>query len=185
MKATLLPLATLALAITLATTHSPAATSPTATTAATPTATAFHCQVPCGIFADKMRIDMLMEDCATIEKAMTMIETIEGAEGLNRNQMVRWIMTKEEHAAGIQETVASYWLAQRINAPADRTDAAAMTKYYTQLELMHGITVSAMKSKQTIDSSHLARIRDLAKQFSATYFSEEDQKHLAEHTFGE
>ncbi|MDG1500692.1 MAG: superoxide dismutase [Ni] [Planctomycetota bacterium] len=185
MKAPLLTLSTLALALFLATTHSPAATPSAATATATPIPTAFHCQVPCGIYGDKMRIDMLMEESATIAKSMKLIETIEGEEAFNRNQMVRWIMTKEEHAASIQETVASYWLAQRVKAPTDRTDADAMTNYYRQLELMHGITVSAMKCKQTIEPTHVDRIRDLAKLFSATYFSEEDQKHLSEHTFGE
>ncbi len=34
------------------------------------TASPFHCQVPCGIYGDKMRVDMMMEDLATIEKAM-------------------------------------------------------------------------------------------------------------------
>mgnify|MGYP001052891421 CR=1 FL=1 len=185
MKAPLLTLSTLALALFLATTHSPAATPSAATATATPIPTAFHCQVPCGIYGDKMRIDMLMEESATIAKSMKLIETIEGEEAFNRNQMVRWIMTKEEHAASIQETVASYWLAQRVKAPTARTDADAMTNYYRQLELMHGITVSAMKCKQTIEPTHVDRIRDLAKLFSATYFSEEDQKHLSEHTFGE
>jgi nickel superoxide dismutase len=185
MKATLLPLATLALAITLATTHSPAATPAATATLATTAPIAYHCQVPCGIYGDKMRIDMLMEEAATITKSMQLIEAIEGAEGFNRNQMVRWIMTKEEHAASIQETVASYWLAQRVKAPKDRADTDGMAKYHNQLELMHGITVSAMKCKQTVEPSHVDHIRDLAKQFSATYFSEEDQKHLAEHTFGE
>ena len=184
MKPTLLTLGTLSLALVLATTHSPAAPS-TSTEPATATPVPYHCQVPCGIYGDKMRIDMLMEESATIAKAMKLIETIEGKEGFNRNQMVRWIMTKEEHASMIQETVSSYWLAQRVKAPADRNDTAAMAEYHLQLELMHGITVSAMKCKQTIESSHVDRIRDLAKQFSATYFSAEDQKHLNEHTFGE
>ena len=27
-----------------------------------------HCQIPCGIYGDKLRIDLMMEDAATIEK---------------------------------------------------------------------------------------------------------------------
>lgn len=143
-------------------------------------APAFHCQVPCGIYGDKMRIDMLMEDAATVEKAMGQIAALETSAGLDKNQLVRWIMTKEDHAQMIQDQVASYWLAQRIKAP--EIDAAK-TKYHGQLELLHGITVKAMKCKQTIDTVNVADLRQLVESFSATYFSKEDMAHLREHTF--
>ena len=140
----------------------------------------FHCQVPCGIYGDSMRIDMLMEDSATIEKGMKQIAELEASGGA-ANQLVRWIMTKDEHASKIQETVASYWLAQRIKAPADGADAAATEKYHTQLTLLHGITVAAMKCKQTTDVAHVEKLRSLAREFSGTYFSKEDLKHVLEH----
>ena len=135
----------------------------------------FHCQVPCGIYGDRMRIDMLMEDCATIEKGMAQIREMESSSTMNSNQMVRWVVTKDEHAAKIQEQVASYWLAQRIKAP---TDEAGREKYVKQLELMHGITVAAMKCKQTIDPANVEAIRKHAMAFSETYFSAEDLEHL-------
>jgi len=141
-----------------------------------------HCQVPCGIYGDSMRIDMLMEDCATIEKGMTQIREMEASATMNSNQMVRWILTKDEHAAKIQEQVTSYWLAQRIKAP---TDAAGREKYLKQLELMHGITVAAMKCKQTTDSANVEAIRKLALEFSGTYFSGEDLEHIRQHHEGE
>lgn len=140
----------------------------------------FHCQVPCGIYGDRMRIDMLMEDAATIEKAMTNIETLGESAGSNANQLVRWVVTKDQHAQAIQETVASYWLAQRIKAPKDGDDAAK-AKYHAQLSLLHGITVAAMKCKQTTDAGNVAQLRKLALDFSATYFSEGDLKHIHEH----
>jgi|FLOH01.1.fsa_nt_gi nickel superoxide dismutase len=177
MKTSLFSLVAIALVGTLATTYSPAA--PLTNAPFAPSLAPFHCQVPCGIYGDKMRMDMLMEDSATIEKAMTTLET----EGVSQNQMVRWIMNKEEHAAKIQETVASYWLAQRIKTPADATNEAAMAKYHRQLELLHGITVAAMKCKQTTDVANVEGLRNKAMEFSGTYFSEEDQKHLRDHTF--
>jgi nickel superoxide dismutase len=140
-----------------------------------------HCQVPCGIYADKMRIDMWMEDVATIKKAMTQIQSLEGSEAQDRNQMVRWIMTKEQHASQIQENVASYWMAQRIKAPKVTADADAMAKYHKQLATLHAITVSAMKCKQTVEGDHAASIRTLAQEFSKTYFDGEDLEHLSGH----
>ena len=141
----------------------------------------FHCQVPCGIYGDSMRIDMLIEDAATIEKGMKSILELERAGAGNSNQLVRWIMNKDEHASAIQETIASYWLAQRIKAPAAGADEAATSKYHQQLSLLHGITVRAMKCKQTTDVAHVEAMRTLAREFSATYFSKEDLEHMKEH----
>ena len=67
-----------------------------------------HCQVPCGIFGDKLRIDLMLEDVATIEKAMRLIDEISKEDSPNYNQLVRWITTKEEHAQKIQDQVATY-----------------------------------------------------------------------------
>ena len=153
-------------------------------TAATPPAPV-HCQVPCGIYGDRLRIELLMEDCATIEKGMAQIREMESSSTMNSNQMVRWVLTKDEHAAKIQEQVASYWLAQRIKAPQAGGDASAQQKYVTQLQLMHGITVAAMKCKQTTDAAHPNQIRELALAFSKTYFSEQDLEHLHEEHGGE
>jgi len=150
-----------------------------------PSGPAPHCQVPCGIYGDRMRIDMLMEDAATIEKGMQSIAELEGSADHSPNQLVRWIMNKDEHAQAIQERTASYWLAQRIKAPKQSDDGKARAKYLRQLELMHGITVAAMKCKQTTDTAHVETLRKLALDFSATYFSSEDLGHIREHHGGE
>jgi nickel superoxide dismutase len=139
-----------------------------------------HCQVPCGIYGDRMRIDMHLEDVATIEKGMKMIQELEASPDHNANQLVRWVVNKDEHAQAIQERTASYWLAQRIKAPKEG-DAAGREKYVKQLELLHGITVAAMKCKQTTELEHVEALRTLALSFSETYFTEEDLKHIKEH----
>lgn len=142
---------------------------------------AVHCQIPCGIYGDSMRIDMLTEDAATIEKSMKSILELEKGEVHSANQMVRWVLNKDEHAAKIQEQVASYWLAQRIKAPKSDADEAARAKYHRQLALLHGITVAAMKCKQTTDVAHVEKLRELAHEFAGTYFSPEDLEHIHGH----
>jgi nickel superoxide dismutase len=138
----------------------------------------FHCQVPCGIYGDKLRIDLMMEDAATIEKGMAQLREMDGQESPSKNQMVRWVMNKDDHAQAIQDQVAAYWLAQRIKAP---KDDSGREHYHGQLELMHGITVAAMKCKQTTDAAHVARLREHALAFSATYFKAEDLEHIRAH----
>ena len=140
-----------------------------------------HCQIPCGIYGDKMRIEMMLEDLATIRKGMAKIQEIESlGEAGNRNQIVRWVMNKDQHAQAIQDQVASYWLAQRIKAPKEDS-VEAQQRYHRQLAALHRITVSAMKCKQTVDVAHAKDLREAAGHFSKMYFSEEDLKHLEEH----
>ena len=143
-------------------------------------ASPLHCQVPCGIYGDSTRITMMLEDITTIEKGMKSIVELEGAETKNYNQIVRWVSNKDEHAQNIQDTVAAYWLAQRIKAPKGGEEGAR-AKYLKQLELMHGLTVSAMKCKQTTDLSHVESLRHLTQAFAETYFSKEDLDHMKGH----
>lgn len=142
-----------------------------------------HCQVPCGIYGDFMRIEAMREDAATIEKGMTRIAAApKDAQGMN--QVVRWIMTKEEHAARIQETVATYWLTQRIKVPATDADAEARALYARRLELLHGTLVSAMKCRQSTDARNVEVLRKNIDAFAAIYFSKDDLEHLKEHRHG-
>lgn len=153
---------------------------------AAPPAPPVHCQVPCGIYGDKMRIDMLMEDAATVEKAMTSLVAMDAEENPSKNQMVRWVVEKESHAQKIQDQVATYWLAQRIKVPGADAGPDAVAKYHGQLGLLHRITVAAMKCKQTTDTAHVASLRALAVEFSGTYFTGADLEHIrGEHGGGE
>lgn len=128
-----------------------------------------HCQMPCGIYDDDMRIHMIEESCATIEKAMDEIKkNIEAAKSevevsQSVMQSMRWTSTKEEHAGNIQEIVADYFLTQRIKSDTPNYDK--------KLELLHGILVSAMKCRQTLDSANVADIRAKLKEFSDLYFT--------------
>ena len=78
-----------------------------------------HCQVPCGIYGDAVRIVQIEEDITTVRKAMNMINDLAGkSDAQSLNQISRWITTKEDHAQKVQETVLNYFLAQRVKASA-------------------------------------------------------------------
>jgi nickel superoxide dismutase len=139
-----------------------------------------HCEIPCGIYNDKMRIVMLLEDITTVEKSMNQITTLSASVPANVNQVVRWVVNKEEHCNKIQEVVTQYFMTQRVK-PAAAGDAAAYKKYVTQLTTLHGILVHAMKAKQTTELAHIKTLRELVDQFAAAYFSAEDYEHLQEH----
>lgn len=120
-----------------------------------------HCEIPCGIYDDKMRITMLLEHISTIEKSMGKILDLES--GKNMNQSVRWIMNKEEHANQFQEIVSQYFLTQRIKADAK--------EYGKKLELLHQMLVYAMKCKQTTDLQNTAKLKELVGEFDKLYFA--------------
>jgi hypothetical protein len=69
-------------------------------------ATRFHCQVPCGIFDDPVRVELMKEDAATVRKAMVQINELSGeGTALALNQATRWIIVKEDSAKNIITTV--------------------------------------------------------------------------------
>ena len=132
-----------------------------------------HCEVPCGVYGDLMRIQMLREDLATIEKAMAQLGELGNAEKPNYNQIVRWTTTKDDHANKIQHIVTQYFMTQRIKPNQE--------KYVEKLTKLHAMLLSAMKSKQTIDPKHVADLRTQIEDFSKLYFSKEDLEHLKHH----
>ena len=106
-----------------------------------------HCQVPCGIYNDALRIVQIREDFKTIRIAMDKITQLtEKSDPLSINQLNRWVMTKEQHAGNIQIIVSEYFLTQRV-----KTDKSQ--KYIDQTTTLHQVLVATMKCKQTVDES--------------------------------
>jgi nickel superoxide dismutase len=126
-----------------------------------------HCEVPCGIYDDRLRTALIAEHAGTIEKAMGQIKALSGDPAGNANQLVRWVTTKEEHATKIQHIVSQYFLTQRI-----KPDQA---QYERKLAVLHQILIAAMKCKQTTDPSHVTRVREQLAAFEALYFGKGHQ----------
>jgi len=119
-----------------------------------------HCQVPCGIYNDPMRIHMMEEHVTTIEKAMKQIAANE-----NQNQTVRWTMNKEKHADELTDIVTYYFMAQRIKPDMD--------DYDDHLKTLHQIMIYSMKSKQTADLANVEKLKELIHSFEHTYLGED------------
>lgn len=139
-----------------------------------------HCEIPCGIYGDKMRIDMLKEHITTIEKSMNQIMELQEADDINYNQLVRWITNKEDHANQFQHIVTQYFMTQRIKL-VDGNDEAAMKKYQKEIALLHEMLVYAMKTKQTTDLNHVEKLKELVDTFYDSYFTEEEKAHNHDH----
>ncbi len=136
-----------------------------------------HCQIPCGIYDDKMRIQMIDEHIDTIEKSMRVIVELSKESPPNYNQIVRWVQNKEDHADELSHIISFYFMAQRVK-PVDDTDSKEYSEYIKKLAILHGMIVSSMKAKQTIDLDHIGKLRKLLADFKGIYFkpAEEEKK---------
>ena len=139
-----------------------------------------HCEIPCGIYHDNLRIELIREHIQTIEKSMAQISELSKTDAINYNQLVRWVNNKDDHANKIQEIVTQYFLTQRIKAGPSTDDAANM-EYLNKLSLLHQMLVYAMKCKQTTDPANTKQLSQLVDSFVNVYFSPEDKQHLLEH----
>ena len=127
------------------------------------TITAFaHCEIPCGIYDDEMRINMIGEHITTIEKSMNEIVKLEKGKDHHSNQLVRWIMNKEHHADEIQEIVTQYFMTQRIKLDTNN--------YEKKLGLLHQMLLYSMKCKQTTNLDDPEKLKLLLKEFHDLYF---------------
>lgn len=128
-----------------------------------------HCEIPCGIYGDPMRIDMMKEDIATIEKSMKEITELSKEAKPNYNQIVRWVENKEHHADKLQDVVTQYFMTQRVQPVLSKT-SEGYEAYINQLTTLHQILVYAMKCKQTTDLAHVEQLKKLVEAFSKAYF---------------
>ena len=131
-----------------------------------------HCQVPCGIYDDALRIVQIKEDFKTISKAMDQITQLyEKSDPLSHNQLNRWVMTKEQHARNIQIIVSEYFLTQRV-----KTDKSQ--KYIDQTTTLQQMLVATMKCKQTVNYSNVNHGVELVDKFVGYYFDNHGLDHL-------
>ena len=124
-----------------------------------------HCEIPCGIYDDTLRIKMIYEHTLTIEKAMNEIIRLGQENPVDYNQLIRWVSNKEAHASEIQHIVSQYFMTQRIKL--DSKD------YSKKLTLLHQLLVYSMKAKQTTDLENVNKIQLILlmkkKSLSITY----------------
>jgi len=107
-----------------------------------------HCQVPCGIYDDNARVKTMLEDAETTRKAVKLIAELSGKTDVqSNNQIVRWVMNKENHAQNIISTIADYFLTQRVNSK--------QKDYVERLKKHHAVIVNAMKVKQNADVKYV------------------------------
>lgn len=123
---------------------------------------AAHCEVPCGIYGDQARLTAMLEDATTIHKAMNSLnDLVAKTDNRSRNQFTRWVVTKESHATRIQQTIAQYFMTQRIKPGGQ--------KYVEKLTTAHAVMIAAMKCKQDVDLKKAAALKQAIIDFYEAY----------------
>jgi nickel superoxide dismutase len=132
---------------------------------------AAHCQVPCGIYGDQRRFEEMLEDEHTISKSQIEINALAGkTDAQDLNQATRWVTTKEDHATNIQNTIAAYFMAQRIKMDDPN--------YGKKLMAAHKVIVMAMKAKQSADPATAKALEQSIFDFYEAY---EGKKPMFDH----
>ena len=121
-----------------------------------------HCQVPCGIYDDHARVASMLEDVATIRKAVSQIAELAGkTDPQSQNQLVRWVVNKESHAQNIIDSISDYFLTQRVKAKQD--------DYAERLAKHHAVIVAAMKAKQKADADTVDALQSAVEAVAPYY----------------
>ncbi|HEY5672889.1 MAG TPA: superoxide dismutase, Ni [Malonomonas sp.] len=121
-----------------------------------------HCQIPCGIYDDAARVQLMLEDAATIEKSAKLIAELSGkSDAQSQNQLIRWVMNKEKHAQNIILTISDYFLTQRVKP--EQKD------YLERLKNHHSVIVAAMKAKQNAAVDQASSLRESIEALSVYY----------------
>lgn len=124
-----------------------------ATLAFLPATVNAHCQIPCGIYDDGARVVEMLEDASTVEKAVALIAELSGkTDAQSQNQLVRWVMNKEQHAENIISIISDYFLTQRVKPSQD--------DYVERLTKHHAVMIAAMKAKQNASMETVEALYD-------------------------
>jgi nickel superoxide dismutase len=95
----------------------------------------------------------MLEDVKTIDKSIKMIEELAGkVDAQSQNQLVRWVINKENHAQDIITTISDYFLTQRVKP--------SQEDYLLRLENHHKVIIGAMEVKQKVDVDLANNLRE-------------------------
>ena len=121
-----------------------------------------HCQIPCGIYDDNARVVSMLEDVATIRKAVAQIAELAGkTDPQSQNQLVRWVVNKEQHAQRIIATIGDYFLTQRVKSKQE--------DYTERLRKHHAVIVAAMRAKQNANAEVVAELESAVEALAPYY----------------
>jgi len=101
-----------------------------------------HCQMPCGIYNDQMMYDQVNQFYLTAFKAVKALEHNEFTTDEDKNQFVRWVMTKERLCNETAMLLTTYFFQQKIMPIDDNIDL---------VKSLHKLLFQLVAIKQNVD----------------------------------
>lgn len=123
-----------------------------------------HCQMPCGIYNDSMIYDKIDQYVETMYKGDTMLTHNKFQSSWDRNEFVRWVMTKDKMTDEIAELLMSYFLQQKIKP--DEEDTAE------KLKSVHKMMFMLVQIKQNTDRKFVENFNDEWAKFKVMFHVE-------------
>ncbi|MCF6237362.1 MAG: superoxide dismutase, Ni [Candidatus Marinimicrobia bacterium] len=121
-----------------------------------------HCQIPCGIYDDHARLQSMLENATTVEKSARLIGELAGkTDAQAQNQLIRWVMNKEDHAQQVISTISDYFLTQRVKP--------SQKDYTERLEKHHAVILAAMQAKQNATVKYAKQLKQAIEALSEYY----------------
>lgn len=102
-----------------------------------------HCQMPCGIYHDDIVYDQIDQYIETMVKAVSKIKDSKFTTPFEHNELIRWVMTKDNMSNQTAELIMTYFLQQKIK-PGEKDTPK-------QLESAHKLLFRIVIIKQTVD----------------------------------
>jgi nickel superoxide dismutase len=118
-----------------------------------------HCQIPCGIYDDQLRIELMEEHAGTIKKSIHQIRT-----ATVPAQQVRWTLNRENHADELTEIVVHYFLTQRIKK--------SSPDYEKTVVILHQMMQQIMRCKQNEDIAQADQLLEMIHAFEHLYLKD-------------
>lgn len=104
-----------------------------------------HCQMPCGIYHDQMVYDKIDEFYETMFKAISSLNDNTLSSNFDKNQFIRWVITKEQSCDEIALLITKYFLQQKIKPDDNDSDTTDL------LKSMHKLLFMLVQIKQNAD----------------------------------
>jgi len=101
-----------------------------------------HCQMPCGIYDDQMIYDQVDQFYLTAYKAVKALENNKFETDEDKNQFIRWVMTKERLCNETAVLLTTYFLQQKIMPIDDNADL---------VKSLHKLLFQLVVIKQNVD----------------------------------
>lgn len=102
-----------------------------------------HCQMPCGIYHDDMVFDQVDQYIETMVKSIAKLKDNKASNPQEKNEFVRWVVTKDHQSDDVSQLILTYFLQQKIK-PGEPDTAK-------KIESAHKLLFYAVAIKQTVD----------------------------------